>query len=320
MGPASACRWVDSFFCGISSIRPSIQSSYLGRWRRALRIHQWAKNALVFVPLLASHELMDTEKIKACVIAFLAFGLCASATYVWNDLLDLETDRAHPTKRSRPFASGELSPEAGLVVSTVLMVSGFALALYFLPLKFAAILALYVAITLSYSLYLKRKLMIDVIVLGSLYALRVFGGGVATGLPISPWLLAFSVFFFLSLAFVKRYVDLDHLPRDGTAKIGGRGYIAQDIDLVRVLGPLSGYVAVMVIGLYVNSPQVAGLYSSPEWLWLACLCVLYWISRVWFLAHRGHMPEDPVVFALTDRISQLTGVATIAFVALAAVS
>lgn len=286
-------------------------------WRRALRIHQWAKNALVFVPLAASHEVLDPGKLNATIVAFIVFGMVASATYVWNDLLDLESDRQHPAKRNRPFASGELSPAAGMICSILLMVSGLAIALLALPKEFAAVMVAYVAITLAYSLYLKKKLMVDVIVLGSLYALRVFSGGVAAGVEISPWLLAFSIFFFLSLAFVKRYSDLASMPADNTRKLGGRGYFSQDLDLIRVLGPLAGYMAVMVLALYVNSPQVVSLYSSPEWLWMMCLCMLYWISRVWFLAHRGQMPEDPVIFALTDWISLLAGFVTVIFILLA---
>jgi 4-hydroxybenzoate polyprenyltransferase len=209
---------------------------------------------------------------------------------------------------------------AGIVCSIVLMGASLAMALALLSPEFAAVLVLYVAITVAYSLYLKRKLMVDVIVLGVLYALRVFIGGVAVDVAISPWLLAFSIFFFLSLAFVKRYADLAHMAPDATEKLGGRGYFAQDLDLVRVLGPLAGYMSVMVLALYVSSPHVRDLYASPEWLWMVCLTLLYWISRIWFLAHRGQMPDDPVLFALKDGISQLVGLATGAFVLLATVT
>jgi 4-hydroxybenzoate polyprenyltransferase len=288
--------------------------AYFKRWWQALRLHQWAKNTLIFVPLIASHEIANFEKLKATVIAFVAFGMCASATYIWNDLLDLASDRLHPKKRNRPFASGELSVASGIACSAFLIVASLAAAVLLLSVMFAAVMLFYVAVTLVYSLYLKKKLMVDVIVLGALYALRVFIGGVAADVVISPWLLAFSIFFFLSLAFVKRYADLANMAPHDTARLGGRGYFAQDLDLVRVMGPLAGYMA------DVSSTHVRDLYSAPEWLWMVCLCLLYWISRVWFLAHRGHMPDDPVIFALKDRISQLVGLATVVFIILASVT
>jgi 4-hydroxybenzoate polyprenyltransferase len=289
------------------------------KWGRALRLHQWAKNTLIFVPLIVSHQITNTEKMRATVVAFVAFGLTASATYIWNDLSDLDSDRRHPTKRNRPFASGQISVVNGVWVSILLITFSFATSVLLLPIRFASALLVYILITVIYSLYLKKKLMVDVIVLGALFALRVFIGAIAAEVVISPWLLAFSLFFFLSLAFVKRYSDLSTMSPEATEKLGGRGYFAQDLDLVRVMGPLAGYMAVMVMALYVNSPNVLELYSAPEWLWMVCVCLLYWISRVWFLAHRGHMSDDPVLFALKDRVSQLVGLATLAFVLLATV-
>jgi 4-hydroxybenzoate polyprenyltransferase len=288
-------------------------------WLRAWRIHQWAKNLLVFVPLIASHQIFDVAKLTTVFLAFVALSLCASATYIWNDLLDLPSDRLHPTKKNRPFASGKIPIPAGVVVSAALLLIGLLISIVFLNWNTTLSILLYIAVTVTYSTYLKRKLLVDVITLAGLFALRILVGAAAGMIFISSWLLVFSVFFFLSLAFVKRYSDLALLPPTKTEKMSGRGYYPQDLDLIRVMGPLAGYMAVLVMALYVNSPAVIELYSRPEWLWLVCLCLLYWISRVWFLAHRGQMPEDPVTFALKDKISHLAGVVMLGAVIMASI-
>jgi len=286
---------------------------------RAMRVHQWAKNVLLFVPLLLAHEIGDLEKLLVSLAAFLSFSLCASASYIWNDLVDLVSDRQNPEKCDRPLASGTLSINRGIVLSFVLLGVGFGLAAMVLPSLFLLMLVGYLAVTLTYSVYLKRKLMVDVLTLGFLYTFRILAGAVASDVIVSDWLLAFSIFFFLSLAFVKRYTDLAKMPTDSSLRIAGRGYYAVDLDMVRSLGPSAGLISVLIMALYITSPEVAGLYSSPAWLWLICLCLLYWLARVWFLTQRGQMPLDPVVFALRDRISIATGIVILAALTAAAI-
>jgi len=236
--------------------------------------------------------------LMSAVLAAVAFSLCASAGYVFNDLMDVEADRAHVTKRRRPFASGELPLQYGPPLFLSLLVASFGLALVALPLGFLGMLAIYFGITLAYSLALKSKLMADVVVLAWLYTHRVLAGGIATGVPISAWLLAFSVFIFTSLAFAKRYVELRQATSTGQLK--SRGYRTNDLEMVASMGPTAGYMAVLVFCLYVDTDVVTRMYRAPMLLWFIAPVLLYWISRVWFLAHRGEMQDDPVKFALTD--------------------
>jgi 4-hydroxybenzoate polyprenyltransferase len=283
-------------------------------WMRALRIHQWVKNFLIFLPLLLSHRLSYAGLADAAV-AFLAFSLCASSVYLLNDLFDLDADRRHPRKRERPFASGLLSIPMGLAVAAALLTGAVGLATA-LPDRFMFVLGFYYAVTLTYSLYFKRFATIDVMLLAGLYTLRLIAGGAATATMLSFWLLAFSMFLFLSLAVVKRYAEL-LLTKDGDGKAAGRGYVADDLPLLRALGVASGFASVLVLALYVNSPQSIAGYSSPKVLWLLCPLLLYWISRVWMLTHRGRMHDDPVVFALRDRVSLVLVAAMAAVVMLA---
>lgn len=271
-------------------------------WIRALRVHQWLKNLLVFVPLLAAHAYDDPAALKLAALAFLAFSLCASGVYVLNDLLDLPADRAHPRKRFRPFASGELPIVQGLLASPLLTLAGFTVGWLCSPL-FAAVLALYLVATLAYSLHLKRVHMLDVMLLAGLYTVRIVAGGVAVGVALSFWLLAFSMFLFLSLAMLKRCTELAALPADASSGLRGRGYGAEDFTLLQSLGGAAGYLSVLVLALYINSPESLELYSRHQLLWLLCPLLLYWISRAWSLVRRGRMHDDPVVFAVTDRVS-----------------
>ncbi|ALN92992.1 ubiA prenyltransferase family protein [Lysobacter gummosus] len=273
-------------------------------WIKALRIHQWLKNLLVFLPLLASHRFFDVEAVIVSVLAFIAFNLSASGVYVLNDLLDLPADRQHPRKRLRPFAAGRLPLLHGLFVAPLLALAGFALALIANP-WFALVLMGYYATTLAYSLRLKRIVMVDVIVLASLYTLRIIGGAVAIGATLSFWLLAFSMFIFLSLAMLKRYTELSAILGNGQRKVSGRGYAVEDLPLIQSLGSSAGYLAVLVFALYINSPESLALYARPQVLWLICPLLLYWISHLWMTSHRGGMDDDPVVFAATDRASQI---------------
>jgi 4-hydroxybenzoate polyprenyltransferase len=283
---------------------------------KALRPHQWAKNALVVVPILLAPALPSFQHVVAAVLAAIAFSLCASAGYVFNDLLDVEADRAHRTKSRRPFASGNLPLIYGPPLFVALFVASFGLALAALPLAFVGMLAIYFVATLAYSFVLKSKLMLDVVVLAWLYTHRVLAGGIATGIPISAWLLAFSMFMFSSLAFAKRYIELRQSVGKG-GQLKSRGYHTQDLEMVASMGPTAGYLAVLVFCLYVDSNAVAERYHAPMVLWFMAPVLLYWISRVWFLAHRGQMQDDPVKFALTDRRSWLCGL-MVALVAAAA--
>ncbi|HZY18407.1 MAG TPA: UbiA family prenyltransferase [Ramlibacter sp.] len=278
---------------------------------KALRVHQWIKNLLLFVPLIAAHQLGDPALLAAALVAFVSFSLCASGVYVANDLMDLESDRAHPRKRHRPFASGALPIASGMVLAPALMLAGFSLAVW-LGADFAAWLAAYLALTAAYSARLKRLLLVDCVVLALLYTLRVVAGAAATGIELSFWLLAFAVFLFFSLAFVKRYVELRTLCDRREATIRGRGYIAQDVAIVQAIGIASGYAAVVILSLYLQGDTVRALYRRPEAMWGAVLLMLFWISWVWMKASRGEVDDDPVVFAAKDLTSLLVGLGIVA--------
>jgi 4-hydroxybenzoate polyprenyltransferase len=285
---------------------------------RAMRPHQWAKNLLVFVPLfLTPGDVGDTDKQWAVLLAFVAFCAVASAGYLLNDLLDLEADRAHPVKRDRPLASGQLPLWAGMSLAGALALFGFGVALTMKTLPFVAVLALYLALTTAYSLVLKRKLLVDVILLAGLYTLRVIGGAAAVVIFPTPWLLAFSLFIFLSLAFAKRASELQlmaSVQREGAQR---RAYRVEDLELVTTLGATSGYLSVLVLALYINTDTVRGLYETEWALWFVCPVLLYWISRIWFLARRGELPGDPVAFAVRDPISWASGALMACVIALA---
>ena len=277
-------------------------------WLRALRLHQWLKNLLILVPLLTAHKLSDMLLVQQALLAFLFYGLCASSVYLLNDLLDLNDDRHHPRKRLRPFASGALSPLHGLIATPILLVTAFAGALWLLAWQFAAVMACYYVITLAYSLSLKRLMTIDVITLALLYTLRIIAGGAATGVHLTFWILAFSMFIFLSLALIKRYAELFDAREAGkTGKSRGRGYYPSDLPMLASLGAASGYLAVMILALYIYDQSTIALYRHPEVIWLACPLLLVWITRAWMLTHRGEMHDDPVVFAVRDRFSLVIG-------------
>jgi 4-hydroxybenzoate polyprenyltransferase len=283
----------------------------------AIRIHQWAKNVLVLVPLLLSHAL-NGPHIAAAVIAFFCFSLCASATYIVNDMLDIDADRRHPRKRSRPFAAGDMSAWTGVAIGVAFMAGAVLGAYFLLPKAFLIWLLLYIVSTLAYSLYLKRIALVDVFLLSGLYTLRVLAGGAATHVRISPWLSAFSVFLFLSLAMVKRFAELRNALERGTKFAHGRGYLSVDIEQLRSFGTASAYAAVVVFAMYINGHDVTILYRHPGRLWLAAPFMLLWLSRVWLLASRGELNEDPIIFAVTDRMSLLIGAVVVLTAVLAA--
>jgi 4-hydroxybenzoate polyprenyltransferase/phosphoserine phosphatase len=273
---------------------------------RALRPHQWAKNVLILVPLLAAHRAGDASSLAHAALAMVSFCLCASSVYIVNDLLDLEADRAHPRKSKRPFASGNLSITAGLVLAPILLAAAVTLAT-FLPWRFQLVFATYYVLTLSYSFALKGRVLIDALLLAGLYTLRIIAGAAAVAVPLSFWLLLFGVFLFLSLAFVKRFAELDALRRQQRLRAAGRGYHVEDLPILQSLGTASGYLSVLVLALYINSPDIQALYQRPKLIWMLCLLMLYWVSRVWMKAQRGTMHDDPVVFALKDPVSLAVG-------------
>jgi 4-hydroxybenzoate polyprenyltransferase len=282
----------------------------LSALRRAIRVPQWAKNILLFVPLLLAHSHLDRTRLLNTLLAFVAFCFTASATYIVNDLLDIEADRHHARKRRRPFAAGDIAAASGILL-VLLLLAAAAACLFFLPAAFAFWLAVYFVTTLAYSFYLKRVPLVDVIVLAALYTVRIVAGGAASQVEISPWLGGFSLFFFLSLAIVKRYSELHNLQIRGLTPANQRGYVVADLDQLRSFGTASGYAAVVVFTLYINSPAVVGLYVHPGRLWLLAPLLIFWISRVWLLAARGQLDDDPVIFAITDRVSLLLGLLTV---------
>jgi len=279
----------------------------LQTWLRAMRVHQWLKNLLVFLPVAGAHRLFDLALIQQAALAFMAFSLCASSVYILNDLMDLESDRLHPRKRLRPFATGALSPLAGVAMATLLLVLALVIALMMTTPAFIGWLGAYYGLTMAYTFFLKRRVLVDCLTLGALYTLRVVAGLAAAALAPSFWLLAFSLFLFLSLAFVKRYSELLFLAKSGLADAQGRGYQTADISIVQTMGVASGFTAVMLMALYINGDTVLRLYSRPEILWLTIPVLLYWVSRMWMQAHRGNMEDDPVVFAVKDRYSLTCG-------------
>jgi 4-hydroxybenzoate polyprenyltransferase/phosphoserine phosphatase len=276
--------------------------------RRILRVHQWLKNLLLFVPIFAAHQLTSIDIWQSLILAFCAFSLCASSVYVANDLLDLESDRLHPRKRNRPFASGHVPVWMGVVLAPLLLLVSLGVGAY-VGGSFLSWLAFYFALTCAYSWGLKRLMLVDCLTLAMLYTLRIVAGAAAAGISLSFWLLAFSVFLFLSLAFVKRYAELEVQLLSGKEKAHGRGYYTSDAPLIQTLGIASGYASVLVLALYLNSDVVLMLYHTPEIIWGAVPVMLFWISWMWMQAHRGNMHDDPLIFAVKDKASLLAGVA-----------
>jgi 4-hydroxybenzoate polyprenyltransferase len=285
---------------------------------RALRVHQWVKNLLVFVPVVLDHKLFSTEVMAKSATAFVAFSCAASSAYILNDLLDLEADRRHPTKRARPFAAGTLSPLVGVVLIPLLLAIAFLASLAALPAAFIELLAVYIVLTTAYSVILKRFAVVDVPLLAALYTLRVLAGIAAAQVRFSTWLLAFSMFLFLSLAFLKRFTEVSAMEGAATEQVRRRGYIRGDREWLGSMGGASGYLSVLVLALYINSEQVVALYRAPLVLWLVCPLLLFWTSRMWLLAHRGWIHDDPIVATVRDPVSYVLGalVALVLYLAL----
>ncbi|WP_417410400.1 UbiA family prenyltransferase [Hoeflea sp.] len=283
---------------------------------KSIRVHQWLKNVLIAVPLVLNHEFANFNLLLAAVAAFFSFSFLASAVYVVNDISDLANDRLHPRKRLRPLAAGTVSipvisaTAAGLLLASVALAS-------LLPPLFWAVLAIYALVTTVYTFVLKRKLLVDVFTLAGLYTVRIVAGAAATGVDLSFWLLAFSIFFFLSLALVKRYVELDELAEDSDVQLKGRSYVGSDKDMIGQAGIAAAFSAAMVLALYVDSSEVASMYPQPALLWPLCPLILYMLLRIWVLARRSQMHEDPVVFIMRDWRSQVTTIAGAGLVLLA---
>ncbi|MCC7146560.1 MAG: UbiA family prenyltransferase [Phycisphaeraceae bacterium] len=287
------------------------------RTLQAIRVHQWLKNALVFVPLVTAHRLTEAGTLLTALLGFICLSLVASSVYLFNDFLDLEADRQHPRKRLRPMAAGEMPIAVGLQWAGVFLAAAVGLGFLFLPWRFLGVLVLYVAAAWMYSLWLKRLVLIDVLTLASLYTIRIVAGGVATAIPLSFWLLAFSMFLFTSLAFVKRYAELAQWNGHAGQTMPRRGYLREDLSAVQIMGITCGVLAVLVVALYVNSADVLALYRHPKALWLFCPVLLYWIFRMWVLAGRGELPQDPVVYAATDRHSWIAALVLVLILLLA---
>ena len=285
---------------------------------KALRLHQWLKNLLVFVPLLAAHQADDRHLLFQASVAFVAFCLTASSVYLLNDLFDLEADRRHPRKRNREFASGNVSMTYGVALIPLLLVVAIAASYVFLPTTFALALVGYYVLSLVYSLWAKTKVILDVLCLAGLYTLRILGGAAAVSVTPSFWLLAFSMFLFLSLALVKRYSEMAVMRQEGVENATRRGYTVNDLPVLQSMGTASGFMSVLVLALYINNPDVHALYARPDALWGLCPLLLFWISRVWMTTHRGEMHDDPLVFAARDPVSLLVALTSVLVLAVAA--
>ncbi len=283
---------------------------------KAMRLHQWAKNLLVFLPLFLAQQFTDTVALVDTLIAFFAFSLVASGVYIVNDLVDIESDRQHPTKKDRPFASGAASPLAGVLLAVACFGLGTVGALL-VNVPFLLALLGYLVVTMAYSFLLKRRAIIDILTLGLLYTSRLFAGALAANVELSFWLLAFATFIFLSLALVKRCSELGDMQARGVDKAAGRGYTTDDIDVLSMMGIASAFTAMLVLALYINAPEVLALYEEPRFLWLLCPVLIYWLGRIWLLTRRGEMHEDPIVFAIRDKRSYLLAALSVAAVVLA---
>lgn len=280
------------------------QSHSFFQFIKGMRPHQYAKNMLIFVPLITAHQYFNIEMLAATFIAFLCFCLCASGVYFLNDLLDMQADRCHPTKKERPLASGKLSIGWGIMGSILLPMISLAIAFYSLSITFGLTLLAYYLTANLYSFYLKRISTADVMALAGLYTMRIIGGATASGVILSSWLIAFSIFTFISLGYLKRYIEL-RPKQQNSETIKGRGYSSDDTETMFSLGTSNILAAVVILSLYINSEEVKSLYQTPEALWGLCFLMLYWGNRIWVGARRGKIHDDPIVFAISDKVSWL---------------
>ncbi len=288
----------------IEEVFPNENKTTIKTVLKAIRLHQWAKNFLIFTALILSHSWFNIEAVQLSLLAFFSFGFAASSIYLINDLIDLEADRAHQTKKKRPLAAGTLSIPAAIALVPILLGFSFLLASQ-INTDFISILGVYLILTTAYSLFLKPIALLDVITLTSLYTIRIIAGIIAINVPQSYWLLAFSMFIFLSLALIKRFSELKNMAQSGQTHSSSRGYHVEDLPVVSLFGICSGYISVLILVFYTHDLQASTLYKHPDWLWFIAIAVLYWISHMWLLAFRGKMNEDPVLFAIHDRNSYL---------------
>jgi len=287
----------------------------LGIVAKQLRLYQWVKNILVVLPLLLAHAIGDADRWLQVATAFLCFSLCASTVYVLNDIIDAEADRNHPRKRHRPIASGQLSTAVGIVLAVV-CISGAAFLAVQLPVHFMLWMAVYLVATTAYSFVLKKLVIVDVLVLAGLYSTRVLAGGAASDIVVSPWLLMLMLFLSTSLAFVKRYTELASMPLTSSG-VMRRGYRREDVELIRVIGPVTGLLAVVVLAFYIAGPDVQQIYRQPQWLWLSIPLVMYWIIDLWLQAVRGLVHDDPILHMVRDARGWVVGALLFVVAALA---
>ncbi len=274
----------------------------LKKFFKMIRTYQWVKNFLIFLPLILAHKFLDVNLLLKALVAFFSFSFLASSVYIINDIMDVESDRIHPSKKNRPIASGAVKISSALKVAFILMPLSFIISI-FLGKEFLFVLLTYFITTSCYSFYLKKIMLVDILILSLLYTVRIFAGGVALNIYLSPWLFMFSLFFFFSLACAKRYSELYAVRNNLQDEIKGRGYQAQDLEQIQIFGSSSGYIAILIFALYIQSDISMKLYKTPSFFWALCPIMLYWISRVWLLSHRGQMTQDPIIFALKDKVS-----------------
>ena len=274
----------------------------LKKFFKMIRTYQWVKNFLIFLPLILAHKFLDVNLLLKALVAFFSFSFLASSVYIINDIMDVESDRIHPSKKNRPIASGAVKISSALKVAFILMPLSFIISI-FLGKEFLFVLLTYFITTSCYSFYLKKIMLVDILILSLLYTVRMFAGGVALNIYLSPWLFMFSMFFFFSLACAKRYSELYAVRNNLQDEIKGRGYQAQDLEQIQIFGSSSGYIAILIFALYIQSDISMKLYKTPSFFWALCPIMLYWISRVWLLSHRGQMTQDPIIFALKDKVS-----------------
>ena len=283
---------------------------------KEIRVYQWVKNLLIFVPLLLSHTFLNSDLVIDSIIAFIAFSLCASSVYVINDICDVESDKKHPVKKFRPLAAGLIPISTARIIAVILFSIALVIALN-LNQHFVWVFCAYFMLTLAYSFGLKAIALIDVLILGGLYTFRLIAGVVAINVDFSYWLIVFSFFVFMSLAMIKRFTELKNMQSRNETVMTHRGYEVSDTGLLLIMGVVSSYIAVLVVALYIHDPLVITKYSSPIWLWLVIPAMTYWLSRIWMIANRGNLTEDPVLFALKDRVSYAVVLVCLASVLLA---
>ncbi|HPI20957.1 MAG TPA: UbiA family prenyltransferase [Candidatus Kapabacteria bacterium] len=282
---------------------------------KQIRVYQWVKNFLLFLPLIMAHRIEDYYSIISLFLGFISFSLAASAVYVINDIADIESDRKHPTKKNRPFASGKLPVSYGYILAPLFFIISLAIAILALNIQFILILISYIILTTLYSLILKKLYIVDIIVLSFLYTLRIMAGAYTVDIPISIWLTEFSIFFFLSIATVKRYAELNIIKDNNENQASRRGYSVQDLNIMHQIGITTGFLSVLVLTLYINSKSSEyligkvgdNLYTKPELLWIIAVFALFWIMRMWFLASRKQLIDDPVSFFLKDKLTYILG-------------